>query len=127
MKYLCIAVALFALSGCAGSVAWHSMRMGSTNGEAEDNNKKMMQLEIGQPKDSVLAIMGQPTRREAYRLDNNRAVEFLFYRTRGWSNQESADNDEQFTPMAFEDKKLIGWGRNFYDNIVKIAVQINGK
>ncbi len=127
MKPTYLLLALCLVSGCVGSSAWYSGKMSSTEDEAKANNKKMMALEVGQSRDTVLIVMGQPTRREAYQLDNQRIVEFLFYRTSGWSRDDRGDKDYQFTPVALEQKKLIGWGRNFYDNIVKIAVQVTGK
>ena len=114
-------------TGCAGSPAWHSIKMSSTASESKINNEKMMNLNIGQSKEDVLRIMGNPTRREAYQLENKRIIEFLFYRTIGWGSEDTGDKDSQFTPVAFENSKLIGWGRNFYDNVVKHAFDIRVK
>jgi hypothetical protein len=87
----------------------------------------MMQIKIGQDRQEVIKIMGPPTKREAYQIENNKIIEFLFYRTQGWSIRDGGDKDYQFTPVAFENDKLIGWGRNFYDNIIRSAVEITIK
>ncbi len=115
------------VGGCAGSRAWSSMRISSTETEAKLNNQKIMNLTIGQPRNEVLDIMGPPAKREAYQLENQRVVEFLFYRTSGWSATDDGDKDYQFTPFAFKENKLVGWGRNYYDNVVRIAIEATTK
>lgn len=128
MKYFLIIIILFSLTGCAGSMAWQGIKTSSTETEAKANNEKIMNLNIGQPKTEVLQVMGSPAKREAYQLENKKIVEFLFYRTTGWaSSADYADKDYQFTPVAFENDKLVGWGRNYYDNIVRHAVDITVK
>ncbi|MCJ7645459.1 DUF3192 domain-containing protein [bacterium] len=126
-KFVVILVSVFLLTGCAGSRAWHSMRISSTEAESKVNNEKIMSLNIGQTRAEVLRIMGNPSKREVYQLENQKIVEFLFYRTSGWSSTDSGDRDYQFTPFAFENEKLVGWGRNYYDNVVRHAVDINLK
>ena len=112
------------VGGCIGSDVWRDMRVSSTESEAKLNNQKIMNLTIGQPRNEVLDVMGPPAKREAYQLANQRVVEFLFYRTSGWAVDDWRDKDYQFTPFAFEENKLVGWGRNYYDNVVRTAVEI---
>lgn len=71
--------------------------------------------------------MGPPAKREAYQLPNNKVVEFLFYRTSGWSTDVATDTDAQFTPVAIENDKVHGWGRNYYDQVVRVAVDVTVK
>lgn len=125
-KNFFIFLVLIIFCSCVGSPAWYSMKMGDTKDEADENNKKMLSLEIGQTKPELLNIMGSPAKIEAYQLPNNKIIEFMFYRTSGWGNDYS-DQDYQFTPIALENKKLVGWGRNFYDNVIRQAVDINVK
>lgn len=127
MRVIMICIFLLSFIGCPGSVAWQSSRLGSTESEAKRNNDNMMQLEIGQTRQEVLEIMGTPAKREAYQLENERVIDFLFYRTSGWSMDCMRDTDYQFTPLAFENDKLIGWGRNYYDNVVRSAVELRIK
>lgn len=114
------------LTGCApaGSPAWHSLKMDETSTQSDDNNRKIMKLNLGQTKPEVLDIMSPAAKREAYQLSNGKNIEFLFYRTSGWEASDSGDRDSHFTPFAFDGGKLVGWGRNYYDNVVREAVDV---
>ncbi|MFC1475939.1 DUF3192 domain-containing protein [Candidatus Zixiibacteriota bacterium] len=127
MRFVSIIIIGLVLFGCAGSPAWNSQRISSTRGEAKRNNEKMMLIEVGQDKEMVVGIMGPPTRREAYQLEDDKTIEFLFYRTTGWSPSELGDRDHQFTPVAIESGKLVGWGRNYYEQIIKAVVEVTTK
>lgn len=122
-----IGVLAWSLAGCAGSPAWTSMQISSTRGEAEQNNANFMKVQIGQTKEEFLTLMGAPAKREAYQLPNDKVIEFLFYRTGGWSPGITTDTDAQFTPVAVENQKVAGWGRNYYDRVVKAAVDVTVK
>ena len=121
---VCLAIVL---SGCYGSGVWYHGQMQDTEEEAKINNQRMMKLNIGDSRDSVLMVMGQPAKRESYQLENSRVVDFLFYRTSGWRQSDGGNQDYQFTPFAFENGRLVGWGRNFYDNVIRHAVEIQVK
>jgi len=113
------------LSGCGyGSAPWYRGQMEETDSEAKVNNGKILKLNIGNSKAEVLAITGMPSKRESYRLENEKIIDFLFYRTSGWKWSDDGNQDYQFTPFAFENDKLTGWGRNFYDNVIRHAVEI---
>ena len=127
MKTISVVILTLILVGCAGSPAWRSMRISSTESEARINNEKIMNLNIGQSRQEVLEVMGMPAKREVYQLGNQSVIEFLFYRTSGWSGTDWGDKDYQFTPLAFENNKLVGWGRNYYDNIVRASIEIKTK
>ncbi len=103
------------------------MQISSTRSEAERNNANLMKVQIEQSKEELLKIMGPPAKREAYRLPNGKVIEFLFYRTSGWSTHVATDTDAQFTPVAVENEKVSGWGRNYYDRVVRAAVDITVK
>lgn len=124
MKNIFLYSLIVILVGCTGSPVWHGLKMNQTAKEAEINNRKMMRIEIGQMKEEVLKIMGFPAKREAYQLENNNIVEFLFFRTQGWSQEDGGDADHQFTPVAIQNGKVMGWGRNFYDKVVRTSVEI---
>ena len=126
-QYLLILIIGVLLMNCAGSVAWNSRRISSTEKEAKMNNTKILSLNIGDSKQRVLEIMGRPLKREAYQVAEKKVIEFFLYRTSGWSATDWGDKDYQFTPFAFENDGLIGWGRNFYDNIIRHAVDITMK
>lgn len=117
-SFLFVAV-LFSCEPMAGSPAWLSEQISSTRKVAQKNNKNMLSLKIGQTRGEVLNIMGDPAKTESYDLGNGNVVVFYFYRTEGWSNQTLYDTDRQFTPVAFQNDKVIGWGRNYYDRVIK--------
>jgi hypothetical protein len=75
-----------------------------------------MKVQVGMPRDEVLAVMGQPEKREAY---GN--TEFLIYRM-DWRGGTEKDN---FTPIAIVDGRVTGWGRNFYDTTMRSKVDAN--
>lgn len=39
----------------------------------------------------------------------------------------ATDTDAQFTPVAIENDKVAGWGRNYYDRVVRAAVDVTVK
>ena len=114
----------FLLSSCAGSPAWQSMQISSTRKVAERNNKKMLLLHVGQTKSEVMEIMGNPAKTESYDLGQKVVVEFHFYRTQGWSKYQTQDTDGQYTPLAFRNDKLVGWGRNYYNKVIRQQIDI---
>ena len=107
------------LSGCAGSPV-------QTGWEAEKNRKALLHLNIGMTKVEVQNIMGEPRKTEAYSKDG-RNIEFWLYMTEGIGIYDRTLRDSNFTPLAFEDGKLIGWGRNFYDQTLKYEHKIEIK
>lgn len=82
-----------------------------------------MGLQLGESRVSAIATLGPPDKREAYQSQTGE-VEFLFYRTTAWDGQGAVASDDQFTPVAFRGGKLVGWGRNFYEQTIKIAVTV---
>ena len=89
------------LSGCSGS--------SSSNVRA-----RLMDVEVGMTESQVLAIMGQPQRRESHG-----ATEFLIYAT---------ENDNKtalisFVPIAMVEKRVTGIGRHVYDHVVRSKAQ----
>ena len=98
------------LIGCAGSPIRR----------AGENRSNLLKLKIGLNKEQVLNIMGNPYKTEAYRIDAKN-FEFWLYLTE-WEFREPRDSD--FTPLALENETLMGWGRNYYNNILKIQQDI---
>jgi outer membrane protein assembly factor BamE (lipoprotein component of BamABCDE complex) len=89
------------------------------------NNDNMLRLQIGMTKNEVREIMGNPTKTEAYLIDGKNH-EFWMFQTQRQGRFERL-SDKHYTPVAFVDEKLIGWGRNFYDNVVRTKQDINVK
>ena len=103
------------LAGCAGSP-------GSDAAIAKDNRDKILELNVDQSKNQVLLIMGKPYKTEAYSMDGER-LEFWFYMTE-WRGTIYRLDDSNFTPLAFRDGALQGWGRNYYDRAIRVKADI---
>ncbi|MCK5473097.1 MAG: DUF3192 domain-containing protein [Planctomycetes bacterium] len=85
---------------------------------AAANRDNLNKLEIGMSKNEVLKIMGKPYQREA-----GEQCEWLFYLT---TAEHFPRIDSDYTPLAFENSRLIGWGRNFYkEKTYKYDVKID--
>ena len=100
--------------GCVGSPIHETLKYNSLQDEISLNNKKLMTLKIGITQEQVLQHMGQPERSEGYEWGSA-----WLYRTAMTSGiYGTADSD--FTPVVFdENRKLVGWGRNFFTEHVK--------
>lgn len=104
------------LVACAGSPY-------RTGIEAKENRGNLLKLNVGMTKDQVLVVMGQPYKTEMYVTDG-KPVEFWLYLTEGKSIHDLRITDSNFTPLAFENGILKGWGRNYYDNALRIKKEI---
>lgn len=107
---LCVSTVL-AISACATSP------MGISN-----TRKKLMNLELGMPKKEVLKIMGQPYSREVYASNSGESLEFLIYITQYTMSGSIPDSDT--TPVCLKGGKVVGWGRNYYEAVIKHEVTI---
>lgn len=96
------------LSGC-GSERKFSTLLFTT--QAERNRDNLNKVEIGMSKSEIREIMGKPHKREA-----SGQTEWWFYQT---EHSAYVPDYIRYTPIAFEDGKVIGWGRNFYKDIPK--------
>jgi len=115
-KILFLAIFLVSAVGCAGSPA-------QTGWESTKNREAMLKLDVGQSKDQVLSQMGNPYKTEMYSA-NGKSLEFWLYITERAPIIGTGLRDSNFTPLAFENGKLIGWGRNFYDKTTRINQDI---
>jgi hypothetical protein len=84
----------------------------------EANRTKLNSVQVGMSRDELLAIMGAPSKREAYGR-----TEFLMYRT-PLTNPVGINEQDFFTPVAIVDGRVVGWGRNYYDNAMKADVTV---
>ncbi len=75
---------------------------------ADTNRNKLDKLEVGMTKEQVKGVMGQPYKREAYG-----GVEYWLYLTDHPGYNQIPD-DSSYTPIAFVNGKVDGWGRNYY-------------
>ncbi len=114
--YLIIFFITIPMFGCAGSPLM-------TGWEAKENRANMLKLKIGMNKEKVLSIMGTPYKTESYSI-KDKYTEFWLYMTKGVDNENPTPQDSNFTPFAFENDVLSGWGRNYYDNALRIEQDI---
>ena len=87
------------------------------------NRKNLMKLELEMTKNKVVQIMGTPTLNEAYKTGDEGELVILFY----YTNRKWADGNftkDECIPIVFKNGKLIGWGDEFYQNILKVEVEI---
>ena len=98
---------LISFAGCGRPSA-------KTQDKAQKNVQSLLSLDIGMTKDEVITTMGKPKKKEK-RYINDRTIEFWFYLTEGLTIDDGRVRDAAYTPLAFENGKLIGWGRRFYD------------
>ncbi len=87
MKYVVLIATLVFLAGCATL-----------------SGSSLSRLSVGMPKDEVIKIIGTPTFVTAARK-NDSSNELWEYETQG------AKEIRQITWLAFQDKKLVAWGR----------------
>lgn len=95
---LMAAVLLLAGTGCS-LLPWH---------EAADNVENAKALRIGQTKEEVLAIMGEPLSDEQYCTPNC----WFYYVEPVWC--DGLTTEDECIPLVFENGRLVGFGRRFY-------------
>ena len=98
-------------------------------GIVKTNNANMAKLSVGMTKAQVLEVMGPVGKTEAYETKTGGTLEFLMYRSSvangsydEWDEEQATD--KHWTPICIIDGKLKGWGRNFYDDTIKIRKEI---
>lgn len=87
------------------------------------NRTNLMKLELDMTKSKVVQIMGTPTLNEAYKTEDEGELVILFY----YTNRKWADGNytkDECIPIVFKNGILIGWGDEFYQNILKVEVEI---
>jgi len=85
---------------------------------SREANDKFMSLQVGMERDHVISVLGKPHKREVY---GDR--EFLIYETNAWADSEK----ERYTPILIEQGKVVGWGRNYYDDTKRSKVEADIK
>ena len=72
------------------------------------NNENLTELKRGMSKPEVLAIMGEPLKKEIYNTDNT----WYYFTQVKWS--DGMITKDECTPVFFKDNKLAGWGQIEY-------------
>lgn len=105
-----IIITLVLVAGCEGSPI-------RTQPEARKNRKAMISLSPGITKNDVLEIMGNPRKTELYNSKENN-IEFWFYLIEGATIHKGI-TEVNYTPLVFENGRLIGWGSRYVDEHIK--------
>lgn len=92
---------IISLIGCAGSPV-------SRRGEAHSNRSKLVNLKIGMTKNEVINLMGKPSKSEAYEIQGKNFEFWLYLTEYEWL--EYSTRRPEYTPLAFEEGFLKGWG-----------------
>ena len=121
MQKLLLMVVAVVMVGCAGPLTIPSV--------VKINNANMAKLSVGMTKAQVLEVMGPAGKTESYETKTGEALEFLMYRSKVASItsdewDEMYATDEHWTPICIINGKVSGWGRNFYDDTIKIRKEI---
>ena len=104
-------ISIVFIAGCPGSPI-------QTQSEAKINRKAMISLSPGATKNGVLEIMGEPRKTEFYVSEVNN-TEIWFYLTEGTTSRNKRIIETNYTPLVFEDGRLIGWGSRYVDEHIK--------
>jgi hypothetical protein len=98
------------------------------------NRRNLLKLSVGMPKEQAIEVMGhksgggrfgEPTVNSPYKSEilpgGDKTFEVLYYYTDVKSVIYTANPatiaDDELTPLIFENGKLIGWGKDFLENI----------
>ena len=112
MKQILVMMMMAVLAGCTAPII----------GTVKNNNANMAKLSVGMTKAQVVETMGPAGQTAAYETKSGGVMEFLFYRTQ--IDYDFNLQDKHWTPICILDGKLKGWGRNFYDDTIKIRKEI---
>jgi hypothetical protein len=104
----------FQMLGATLAVTVTLLVSGCSGNRSSNAGAGLMNVEIGMTESQVLAIMGQPQRRESHG-----GTEFLIYATEN-DNKAALLN---FIPIAIVDRRVTGIGRHVYDHVVRSKTQ----
>ena len=115
MKKLSVLLVVLLIAGCASA----------TEQIRTKNRENLLRLSVGMGKFDVLQIMGtqtvesitNPYKVETPKGKDGSLYEVLFYHT-DLKNKDGLVNDDELTPIVFEDSQLIGWGWAFLSEVV---------
>ena len=105
-KLLLILLLCFVLVGCAGSPI-------RTWSQATHNTNAMIGLKPDMTPEEVTDLMGKPQKTEMYRGKNGEPILVYLYITEGRDTFTRQWSEANYTPLVFEDNKLMGWGWNY--------------
>lgn len=116
-KFILLLLGIFLIVGALGFFLKNNIGRFESVGIAKKNSENLIKVKIGMSKQEVLAVMGKPSKVEAYSW-NNQIIEFLIYRTKGFDFYLK-DKEDNFTPIALDNQssKVINWDKKFYKEV----------
>jgi len=114
-KSMVFIVALLLVGGCQGDDGMRRFVFG----DAHVNREVMPKLRVGMNQDQVREVMGPPSTIEA-----SGETEWWLYLTKD-ARTTYPHSPSEYTPVAFENGVLAGWGRNFYGGAKKYEFDVN--
>jgi hypothetical protein len=112
-KYIFISTLfLFLLTSCVKTATQYGVI-------AENNRIKMLNISKSMSSCDVSLLMGKPYKKETKSIDN-KEYEVWHYLTEDPLLGQTMLIKRNFTPLVFDDCKLIGWGKIFYNNLFDI-------
>lgn len=115
LRIICVLFSLpIILAGCVGSPIHSTITYSSIQSTIKKNNLSLAKFQTGMSQDEVRALVGEPERSEGYQWGS--AWLYRTAMTNGTFGGIYGSVDADFTPVMFdENRTLIGWGRNFYE------------
>lgn len=95
------------VSGCAGSPI-------KTWSQTTRYTKLMLKLKPDMTQDEVVKMMGNPDNTEIYRGKNSELILVYLYITKVSRYTSLRLSETNYTPLVFENNKLVGWGWNYF-------------
>jgi Protein of unknown function (DUF3192) len=91
----------------------------ATGVRAEENRYNLSWVEVGMSQNQVLCRAGGPQRIEKKEI-NGVCYEIWYYLTKRYGLGQTRLLPQNTTPLIFKNKKLIGWGREYYRYLLNI-------
>ena len=92
-------------------------------GQVKQTRQRLNDLELGVSKTYIIKIMGLPRYRESFMDSDGQAIEVLFYQTE-FVGEMIAPTEAALTPIVLKGDKVIGWGRTFLEQRIRITVDL---
>ncbi|UCH21438.1 MAG: DUF3192 domain-containing protein [Deltaproteobacteria bacterium] len=89
-----------------------------------ENQKNLMKLEKGMPREAVMNVMGKPDYLDVYQSLYGNTLVILYYYTHRKRFDGKVTKDE-CTPVVIKNEKLIGWGDDFYQWVQRREKKVN--
>ena len=127
LQFFCMSVLVLSLSACqqVRTIFVDSQQEYCDSNKIKQYNRiqwGLNHIKLGMDSTAVQSHLGVAQKWESFILTDGREVQVMFYRTNyrncGLVNSEWGE----FLPMVFSNSKLVGYGNNYYDNMIRPAI-----